>query len=60
LGIRGPEAGKVYYWDHEREWDEQDYLEQGLPVPPDLKFQNVHLIAGSFEDFIARLYVVED
>jgi SMI1 / KNR4 family (SUKH-1) len=59
LGIRGPEAGKIYYWDHHNEWDEEDYLEQGLPVPPDMKFQNVHLIADSFEDFIARLYIAE-
>lgn len=60
LGIRGPETGKVYYWDHENEWDEEDYLERGLPVPPDMKFQNVHRIADSFEDFIARLYIADE
>ena len=57
LGIRGAETGKVYLWDIENEWGEEDYTNEGLPVPPDLKFQNVHLIADSFEDFLLRLYV---
>jgi hypothetical protein len=56
LGIKGKERGKVYYWDHHNEWDEQDYLEDyGEPMPPEVKFQNVYLIAKSFEDFIQRL-----
>ena len=56
LGIKGKEHGKVYYWDHHNEWDEEDYLEEhGQPMPPDVKFQNVHLIADSFEGFIQRL-----
>lgn len=56
LGIKGKERGKVYYWDHHNEWDEQDYLEDcGEPMPPEAKFQNVYLIAESFEDFIRRL-----
>jgi hypothetical protein len=56
LGIKGNERGKVYYWDHDNEWDEEDYLEDhGKPMPPAVKFQNVHLVAESFEDFIQRL-----
>jgi hypothetical protein len=56
LGVKGKERGKVYYWDHHNEWDEEDYLEEhGKPMPPEVKFQNVHLIAESFEDFIRRL-----
>ena len=56
VGIKGKECGKVYYWDHHNEWDEQDYLEDyGEPMPSDVKFQNVYLIAESFEDFIRRL-----
>jgi hypothetical protein len=56
LGIDGEDQGKVYYWDHHNEWDEEDYLEEhGKPMPPEVKFQNVHLIAESFEDFIQRL-----
>jgi hypothetical protein len=56
LGVRGRERGKVYYWDHDREWDEEDYLEEfGQAMPPEAQFENVHLIAESFEDFIQRL-----
>lgn len=60
IGIAGPERGKIYFWDHEDEWDEGDYTSEGLPVPPDIKFQNVHLIAHSFEEFFDQLYVRED
>ena len=55
LVVTGDEVGKVYYWDHNNEWDEDDYLDQDEPVPADIKFQNVHLIAHSFEEFISRL-----
>jgi hypothetical protein len=61
LGIKGQERGKVYYWDHNNEWDEEDFLEDyGTPMPPEVKFQNVYLAANSFEDFIDRLEVLED
>lgn len=56
LGIKGEEQGKVYYWDHHNDPDEQEYLEDyGEPMPPEVKFQNVYLVAESFEDFIRRL-----
>jgi hypothetical protein len=57
LGVSGDEIGKVYYWDHNNEWDEDDYLDFGKPVPPDMKFQNVHLIANSFDEFVLSLVV---
>ena len=59
LGIKGAEAGKVYYWDQANEQlDEEDYLaDYGEPRPPEAMFQNVHLIAESFEDFLRRLEV---
>jgi hypothetical protein len=62
LGIKGAEAGKVYYWDQAHEpLDEEDYLEDyGEPRPPEAMFQNVHLIAESFEDFLRRLEVKAD
>lgn len=59
LGIAGPERGRIYFWDHEDEWDEEDYTSRGKPIPPDLKFQNVHLIANSFEEFLDQMYVVD-
>lgn len=61
LGIKGDEAGKVYFWDEQNEpQDEKEYLEDfGEPRPPEVTFQNVHLIADSFEDFLRRLEVGE-
>lgn len=62
LGIKGAEAGKVYYWDQQNEpLDEEDYLEDyGEPRPPEALFQNVHQIAESFEDFLRRLELKAD
>jgi hypothetical protein len=62
LGIKRAEAGKVYYWEQQNEpLDEEDYLEDyGEPRPPEAMFQNVHLIAKSFEDFLERLEVRPD
>lgn len=55
--VAGDDAGSIYYWDHNNEWDEDDYVEDGLPVPPRLKWQNVTLIAPSFDRFLERLSV---
>lgn len=55
LGISGDERDNVYFWDHHHEWDDNDYRDQGQPVPPDVAFQNVYRIAESFDDFILRL-----
>jgi hypothetical protein len=59
LGIKGKERGKVYYWDRENApLDEEDYLEEyGRPRPPEALFENVYLIAESFEDFLQRLEI---
>jgi hypothetical protein len=62
LGIRGNEAGKIYLWDLQNEpLDEGAYLtDYGEPRPPEAMFQNIHLIAESFGDFLNRLEVSED
>jgi hypothetical protein len=62
LGVKGAEAGKVYFWDEQNEpLDEETYLEDyGEPRPPEATYQNVHLIAESFEDFLRRLEVKAD
>jgi hypothetical protein len=59
LGIKGNEAGKIYFWDIQNEPpDEEDYLEDyGIPRSPGAMFHNVHLIAESFEDFLQRLEI---
>jgi len=48
IGAGGDEAGKVYFWDHERE------AAEGEP-PTD---QNLYLIADSFDDFLNKLGIV--
>jgi hypothetical protein len=62
LGVKGAEAGKMYFWDERNEpLDEETYLEDyGQPRPPEAMFQNVYLIADSFEDFLRRLEVKAD
>jgi hypothetical protein len=57
--VSGENSGAIHYWDHNNEWDEEDYLEDDLPVPPDLKWQNVTVIAPSFDVFLDRLSVYE-
>jgi hypothetical protein len=57
LGIKGAEAGKVYFWDGRNEPPSEDeYLEDyGKPRPPEAMFKNVYLISSSFEEFLNRL-----
>lgn len=57
LGIDGKHRCKIYYWDHNNEWDE-DYLNIEKLSREGLKFQNVYLIANSFEEFAGRLFVI--
>lgn len=45
LGVRKPAKGKVYFWDHESEFDESDPL------------NGLCLIADSFRDFVNKLEV---
>lgn len=57
MGVGGTHDGQIFYWDHNREWDEDDYVEDDLPVPSDLKWQNLTLIADTFDQFVERLFV---
>jgi len=59
LGVSGAERGKVYYWDHlDEPGTQEEYLEDfGKPMPPEIRFQNVHLVAESFADFLHRLQI---
>jgi hypothetical protein len=47
LSVKGPDYGKVYFWDHEQETEPADY-------------SNLTLIADSFEEFINNLKTPED
>ena len=58
LAIRGPHAGQVFYWDIDNEWDADEFLEQfGYSIPDENKYQNVYLLADSFEEFLWKLEV---
>lgn len=58
IGVSGEASGKIFYWDRNNEFDEDEYLEDHEPpVPRDLLWQNVHPIADSFEDFLQRLEI---
>ena len=43
IGVSGPRCGQLYFWDHEKEDD-------GEPT-----YRNMHLIARSFSEFLAKL-----
>lgn len=49
---------KIYWWDHEVEWDEEDYEEEtGQPMPKAAKYQNVYLVADSMTAFFERISI---
>ena len=49
---------KIYWWDHELEWDEDDYEEEvGKTMPVTAKYQNVYLVADSMTSFFERLTI---
>jgi len=72
IGVQGEELGQIFYWDHNDEFDEEDYLEDlGIdleeiedderpPIPREAWFKNVYPIATSFEDLFSRLEVDSD
>ena len=72
VGMSGHQVGKILFWDHHNEFDEEDYLEElGIDlenlddedrpeIPSEAWFQNVYLIAASFEDMFARMEVVSE
>ena len=61
ISLAEKDYGKVYWWDHENEWDEEDYLDEvGEPMPEEAKYQNMYLIADSFTEFLEKLKVVPE
>ena len=52
LGIEGKRLGKIYFWDHEDELDEDgDFVKD---------YRNVYLLANSLDEFLDKLYEYED
>jgi hypothetical protein len=54
LGVSGKHRGKVYFWDHEHEPDEEDWDGRVETAG------NVKLLAASFTDFVAGSRELED
>jgi hypothetical protein len=46
LAIKGPKKGSVYFWDHENE----------APDGEEPWYENVYLLADTFEKFVDSLY----
>jgi hypothetical protein len=52
---------KVYWWNHDLEWDAEDYeAETGEVMPAQAKYQNVYLVADSLEAFFKRLTIAAE
>lgn len=49
LGVKGEHSGKVYFWDHELEYDEDDWTDDVSAS------ENIQLVASSFDEFVAGL-----
>lgn len=49
----------ILFWDHENEWDEEDYEEEseGRSFEENIKYQNTYLIGDNFSNFLERLEV---
>ena len=61
MSLAEVDYGKVYWWDHENEWDAEGYEEDtGKAMPDEAKYQNVYLLAESFTEFIQGLTIYED
>ncbi|HMY18667.1 MAG TPA: SMI1/KNR4 family protein [Polyangium sp.] len=52
IGWKGKRAGKIYFWDHEDELDENgDFVQD---------YRNVFLVANSLQEFLDNLMTLED
>jgi hypothetical protein len=61
LNLGELDFGKVYYWDHRDEPDPEAYAEFfGMPTPAHLMYENVYLVANSFEEMWQQVYVTEE
>lgn len=56
ISLNSAHYGRIYFWDHEAEWDAEDYEDEtGTPMSEEVKYQNLWLIGKDFEDFFDRL-----
>jgi len=56
LGYSPDGSPGVYFWDHDFEWDADDYeAETGKIMPEIVKYQNIYFIANTFQEFLTML-----
>lgn len=61
ISLNKDNYGRIYFWDHEAEWDVEDYEEEtGIPMREEVKYQNLWLIGNDFEDFFNRLQILDN
>lgn len=61
MDLKENNYGFIYFWDHEYEWDAEEYEEEtGLDFTEEIKYQNTYLIADSFSSFLEKLTVKEE
>jgi hypothetical protein len=48
ISVAGPDLGRVYFWDHEKEADPDEDEEPG--------YDNLYFVANSFSDFLNGLF----
>ena len=61
LNLGSSNHQNVYWWNHELEWDEEDYQEEtGTSMPREAKYQNVYLVANNLSGFFERLFVTAE
>ena len=59
LCTQGERIGQIFYWDHENEWDEEDYFDEfGVQMHEEVKFQNIYLIGKNLYDCFSRMIPV--
>lgn len=61
LCTQGERIGRIFYWDHENEWDEEDYFDEfGVPIPEEVKMQNMYLVGEDLYDCFNRMVLEEE
>ena len=61
LCIKGEKIGKIFYWYHENEWDEEDYFDDfGKTMPEEVKMQNMYLVGEDLYDCFNRMVLEEE
>jgi hypothetical protein len=53
--------GKIYFWDYENRWDEEEYEEEhGKKMTKAAKFENLYLLADSFSNLFDHLEINQE